>query len=222
MSDTTASRRGLFITIEGGEGVGKSTQMRLLAERLVASGAEVLVTREPGGTGVGDRIREMLLDPTSVIAPVTELLLYEASRAELVAQVIAPALERGEIVICDRFFDSSTAYQAYGRGLDLEMVQRLNLAATGGLVPDITVLLAMDLTEAMARATQGGADRIEAATGGFHERVVAGFASLAAAEPQRWLAIDAAGGPEQVAERVWSAVSAHPAFARALGGTSHE
>jgi dTMP kinase len=195
--------------------------MRMLADRLVATGAEVLTTREPGGTAVGDSIRAVLLDPASVIAPATELLLYEASRAELVSEVIVPALDRGEVVICDRFFDSSTAYQAYGRGLDLETVQRLNMAATGGLVPDITVLLELDLDEAMERATSGGADRIEAAAGGFHERVVAGFAAMAAAEPHRWLVVHAAGGAEQVAERVWAALSAHPAFAAALGRIAH-
>lgn len=216
--EANETRAGLFITIEGGEGVGKSTQMRLLAERLVALGIPVLTTREPGGTAVGDRVRELLLDPASVIAPVTELLLYEASRAELVAQVIGPALQRGESVVCDRFFDSTTAYQAYGRGLDLETVRTLNLAATSGLVPDVTILLDMELDEAMERATREGADRIESASRDFHERVIAGFRALAGSEPGRWIVVDAAGAPEQVAERVWSALRAQPAFAVAIGG----
>lgn len=214
-----SSQRGLFITIEGGEGVGKSTQMRLLAERLVALGHDVLTTREPGGTAVGDAIRDLLLDPESVIAPVTELLLYEASRAELVAQVIAPALERGEFVVCDRFFDSTTAYQAYGRGLDLDTVRSLNLAATAGLAPDVTLLLDMELDEAMDRATRGGADRIEAQSREFHERVIEGFRASAAAEPQRWVVVDASGAPEQVAERVWSSLSGSAAFLTAVRGS---
>jgi len=211
---------GLFITIEGGEGVGKSTQMRLLAERLRALGLPVLTTREPGGTVVGDGIRSLLLDPASQIAPRTELFLYEASRAELVAEAIAPALEQGAFVICDRFFDSTTAYQAYGRGLDLEMVLMLNLAATGGLIPDVTLLLVHELEDSMERATSGGADRMELQSVDFHRRVIAGFETLAASEPDRFRTIDAAGTPGEVAERVWVALSAHPAFVRALPGVA--
>ena len=208
---------GLFITIEGGEGVGKSTQARLLAERLRATGAAVLETREPGGTPVGDGIRELLLHSGCDVAPVTELLLYEASRAEIVARVIAPALQRGEVVVCDRFFDSTTAYQAHGRGLDAASVRALNLEATSGLRPDVTVLLALDLDEAMRRATHGGADRMESESLDFHRRVIEGFEAIAAAEPGRFIRVDAAGAPDVVAERVWDALTVHPAVVAALG-----
>lgn len=211
---------GFLITIEGGEGVGKSTQMRLLADRLRSAGLAVLTTREPGGTDAGNRIRDLLLDPEAQIAPVTELFLYEASRAEHVAEVIAPALEQGAFVICDRFFDSTTAYQAYGRGLPLETVHALNLAATGGLVPDVTVLLALDLEHAMERATREGADRIEAASLDFHRRVIDGFRAIADSEPERFLVIDASGTPDEVAQRVWAALSSHPYFERASAGAA--
>lgn len=209
--------RGLFITIEGGEGVGKSTQSRLLVERLRRLGAAVLQTREPGGTPVGDRIRALLLEPGVEMEPRTELFLYEASRTELVAQVIEPALGRGETVVCDRFCDSTTAYQAFGRGLDLQKIRVLNLHATGNLIPDVTVLLALDLTEAMRRATHGGADRMEGESLAFHRRVVEGFETLAAAEPGRFIRVDAGGDSDDVAARLWDALQVHPAFIRAFG-----
>lgn len=208
--------RGVFITIEGGEGVGKSTQARLLAERLRAAGSTVIRTREPGGTPVGDRIRALVLDPEAHMSPATELLLYEASRAELVSAVIEPALARGETVVCDRFFDSTTAYQSYGRGLDADIICALNATATGGLRPDVTVYLALALEDAMPRATHGGADRLEAESLEFHAKVIAGFEAIAADEPGRVLRVDARGGVDEVAERVWAAVSAHAALA-ALG-----
>lgn len=205
---------GVFITIEGGEGVGKSTQSLLLAGRLRLAGATVLQTREPGGTPVGDRVRELLLDPAAVMDARTELFLYEASRAELTARVIAPALERGEAVICDRFYDSTTAYQSFGRGIGAHAVRDLNLAATVGLVPDVTVLLMLDLDEAMRRATAGGADRIEGEGLDFHRRVIEGFEAIAAAEPERFVRVDASGDPAEVGERVWEALFVHPAVAR--------
>lgn len=209
---------GIFITIEGGEGVGKSTQGRLLAERLRAHGPIVLEVREPGGTPTGDRVRAILLDPTVTMAPVTELLLYEAARAELTATVIRPALERGEIVVCDRFFDSSTAYQGRARGLGETFVGVINLAATGGLRPDLTILLSLDSDEALHRATRGGADRIEKESSTFHREVAAGFAAIAAAEPERVVVVDATGDEDEVAARVWAAVAAHPASRRAHPG----
>jgi dTMP kinase len=211
--------RGVFITMEGGEGVGKSTQGRLLAERLRALGATVLEAREPGGTPVGDRIRALLLDPALGMCPETELLLYEASRAENVGAVIEPALARGEIVLCDRFYDSSTAYQAFGRGLDLDLICALNATATGGLRPDVTVYLALPPDEAIPRATHGGADRLEAESRAFHAKVVEGFEAIAAGEPERVLRVDAHGPVDEVAARVWAAVSAHPALAAAIAGT---
>ena len=211
---------GRFITIEGGEGVGKSTQARRIAERLRASGATVLEVHEPGGTSVGDRVRAIVLDHPSVrISPRAELLLYEAARAELTATVIVPALERGETVVCDRFFDSSTAYQGYGRGLGADVVAELNLIATGGLRPDLTVLLALDTEEALRRATRSGADRIEAESLSFHRAVIEGFAAIAAGEPGRFVTVDASGGVDEVAERVWEAVSSHPAGEGAAGGS---
>lgn len=207
------SAAGLFITIEGGEGAGKSTQARLLAARLEAAGRRVTLTREPGGTAAGDEIRRLLLDPNGSVSPVTELLLYEASRAELVASVIAPALARGDTVLCDRFCDSTVAYQAHGRGLDEATVRALNGTATGGLTPDLTVYLALPVEEAVSRARSGGADRIEGEPLEFHRRVISGFEAIAAAEPARVLRIDASGTAEAVAERVWDAVSAHSAVA---------
>jgi dTMP kinase len=210
--------RGIFITIEGGEGVGKSTQSRLLANRLRDAGLTVLETREPGGTPTGDRIRALLLDPAAHISPAAELLLYEASRAQLVSEVIRPALDAGTTVLCDRFYDSTTAYQAFGRGLDAETIHGLNAAATGGLTPDITVYLALPVQDAMPRATRGGADRIEGEPPDFHHRVLAGFEAIVAAEPDRVVRLGAAGTPEEVAARVWDVVSQHRAVKPALSG----
>jgi dTMP kinase len=209
---------GQFITFEGGEGVGKSTQAHLLAERLREAGRGVLEVREPGHTPVGDRIRAILLDPDVTMDGRTELFLYEAARAELTATVIVPALERGDIVVCDRFFDSSTAYQGYGRGLGASYVTALNLAATGGVCPDLTVLLELETAQALHRATRGGADRIEAESIDFHRAVIEGFAAIAAAEPARVVSVDAAGTVDEVADRVWAAVAAHPAGERAING----
>lgn len=209
---------GLFVTVEGGEGVGKSTQARRIAAAFRALGRVVAETREPGGTPTGDRIREVLLDPDVVMTGAAELLLYEASRAELCARVVAPALDRGEIVVCDRFFDSTTAYQAYGRGLDLGMVRSANLMATGGLRPDVTVLLTLDPERSLKRATEAGADRMEAESVEFHARVHAGFAAIAEAEPQRFVVVEATGTPDEVATAVWEGLSAHRAVRTALDG----
>jgi dTMP kinase len=208
--------RGVFITIEGGEGAGKSTQGRLLAERLRGEGVTVVRTREPGGTPVGDHIRALLLDPDGHMGPPTELLLYEASRAELVATVIEPELEAGTFVVCDRFYDSTTAYQSFGRGLDADIIHALNMTATGGVRPDITVYLALPVEDAMPRATRGGVDRIEAESLEFHRRVVEGFEAIAADQPERVLRVDARGSINEVADRVWDAVSRHPAIRAAL------
>lgn len=208
---------GLFVTVEGGEGVGKSTQARRIAEAFRGAGRAVVETREPGGTALGDRVRALLLDPASEMSARTEAVLYEASRSELVGEVIAPALARGDVVVCDRFFDSTTAYQAYGRGLDLAEVRALNLIATAGLVPDVTVLLTLEAGESLARATRDGADRIERESLEFHRRVHDGFLAIAADEPARFVVVNAIGGPDEVANAVWSALSAHPAVRRALG-----
>jgi dTMP kinase len=211
------SDRGLFITFEGGEGSGKSTQLRRLASRLEAAGLPVRVVREPGGTAVGEAVRALLLDPEHVALDATaELLLYEASRAQLVADIIEPALEAGEIVLCDRFFDSTTAYQGHARGLDLDNVRRLNSIATGGLAPDRTLVFDIDPRLGIERATRHGADRLEGEGLHFHEAVRAGFLAIAAEEPDRVRVVDASGAPDEVACRVADALRDLPALAEAL------
>ena len=208
--------RGVFITLEGGEGSGKSTQQAVLAEVLRASGLEVLELREPGGTPVGESVRSILLDPAHAdMDPRAELLLYEAARAQLCAAVIEPALARGIVVICDRFFDSSMAYQGYGRGLPLEEVEALNLTATAGLRPDRTLLLDIDPVTGIRRATSHATDRLEAEDAAFHDRVRQGFAQIARGEPGRVRVIDASGDVAAVSSRVRLALADVPAFASA-------
>lgn len=202
------AERGIFITFEGGEGCGKSTQQRLLARRLEAAGLTVRSLREPGGTIVGEAVRSVLLDPEhSGLDATAEVLLYEAARAQLVAEVIEPALEAGEIVLCDRYFDSSTAYQGHARGLPLDQIESLNRIATGGLLPDRTLLLDIDAVLGIQRATSNGADRLEAEDIAFHERVRAGFLQIAAENSDRVRVIDASGEVEDVAVRVADAVT---------------
>ena len=165
---------GVFVTFEGGDGVGKSTHIRYVADELRRAGREVVCLREPGGTGIGESLRAMVLDPENgEISSEAELLMYEAARAQLVCEVIRPALERGAVVLCDRFADSTIAYQAYGRGLPLDFVRRANAFATGGIVPDRTILLVLGNTrKSLARATGAGAgDRMEQAGEVFHSRV---------------------------------------------------
>jgi dTMP kinase len=216
---TGGTAPGAFITFEGGEGTGKSTQIRLLAERLEAAGLTVRVLREPGGTVVGEAVRRILLDPDHAELGVSaEILLYEASRAQLVDEVIRPALTAGEVVLCDRFFDSTTAYQGYARGIDLARIDALNEAATGGLVPDRTLVLDIDPAVGVQRATAESTDRLEAESLGFHVRVREGFLAIADQEPGRMRVIDASGSAEQVAERVADALADLPALAPWLGG----
>jgi dTMP kinase len=211
--------RGLFITFEGGEGTGKSTQIGALRDRLTALGVAVRATREPGGTPVGDRVRDILLDPALLgMDPWAEVFLYEASRAAHVAGVVLPALERGETVLCDRYADSTLAYQGYGRGLDLVALRVMNDRATRGLVPDLTVVLDTDAATGLSRATRHGADRLESEQIEFHEAVRTGFLALAACEPERFVVIDVGGVPGDVVDAVWSALSARPAFAGLLAG----
>jgi len=195
--------RGVFITFEGGEGCGKSTQQRLLARRIEAAGLAVRSLREPGGTAVGEAVRSVVLDPEHTgLDAVAELLLYEAARAQLVGEVIEPALQGGEVVLCDRFFDSSTAYQGYARGLPLDRIAALNTIATGGLMPDRTLVLDLGAGLGVARATREGADRLEGEDIAFHERVRAGFLRIAADNPERVRVIDASGDIETVAARI--------------------
>lgn len=202
------SERGRLITFEGGEGAGKSTQIRLLADRLAVSGYRVRQLREPGGTAVGEAVRSVLLDVAHAgMDPRAEILLYEAARAQLVGDVIEPALEAGEIVLCDRFYDSTTAYQGFGRALDVDRVDDLNRFATGGLRPDLTIVLDIDPRAGVSRATTGGADRLESEGVPFHERVRSGFLEIAAREPERVIVMDGARSVDEVAEDVWSVAS---------------
>ena len=182
------SPRGVFVTFEGGDGVGKSTHIRYVANELRRAGREVVCLREPGGTGIGESLRAMVLDPENgEISSEAELLMYEAARAQLVCEVIRPALERGAVVLCDRFSDSTIAYQAYGRGLPLDFVRRANAFATGGIVPDRTILLVLGNTrKSLARATGAGTgDRMEQAGEVFHSRVNRAFLKLAKRDPKR-------------------------------------
>lgn len=194
--------RGRLVALEGGEGCGKSTQAALLAGRLGA-----VLTREPGGTAVGEHVRDLLLDVSVVgLDPRAEALLMAGARAQHVAEVVEPALASGRDVVTDRYAHSSLAYQGFGRGLDLDEVRRLSDFATRALWPDLVVLL--DVPADVARARLGELDRFEAEDAGFHDRVVTGFRTLAGAEPDRWVVVDGVGSVEEVAERVWAAVSA--------------
>ena len=195
--------RGRFITFEGVEGCGKSTQLAHLRAWMEEGGLPVLATREPGGTKVGEGIRELLLAPRDEgLDAATELLLYEAARAQHVSEVIRPALEAGVHVLCDRFFDSTTAYQAFGRGLDEEMVRELNRMASGGIVPDLTLLFSVAIEEGLDRARgESAGDRLEGESLAFHRRVQAGFEALAKREPGRFRTLGE-GAIEQVHEEV--------------------
>jgi len=192
---------GFFVTFEGGEGTGKTTQLTRLLTALRAAGRDPVETREPGGTAIGNQIRKLLLDRGNVrMAAPTELLLYEASRAQLVHEVIRPALAAGRIVLCDRFTDSTTAYQGYGRGLELSLVARLNALGSDGVTPDLTFLFDLDPAVGLARAAERlrapgtRADRIEGEVLAFHQRVREGFRALASAEPDRFMVVDASRG----------------------------
>jgi dTMP kinase len=199
-----------FFAFEGGEGTGKTTQLRVLADSLAERGYDVVLTHEPGDSPVGARLRELLLDPQTVVTAQTEALLYAADRAEHVAHVVAPALARGAIVITDRYIDSSIAYQGFGRGLDLDEVIRISRWATGGLLPHLTLVLDLPVEQGLrrARGRSGRADRLEAEALDFHERVRAGFLQLAKADPARYAVIAATGAPDQVADAVRAAVDA--------------
>ncbi len=190
-----------FITFEGIEGCGNSTQLERLAQHL---GERAVVTREPGGTAVGRRVRDVLLDPASRgLAPIAELLLYFADRAQNVAEVIRPALSAGKVVLCDRYVESSLAYQGHGRGLPLEAIRSLAALATGGLRPDLIVFIDVPVTVGLARVGRRGAqDRLECEATAFHERVRAGFLALQAEEPSRWLRLDGTRPEDAVFEEL--------------------
>jgi dTMP kinase len=177
---------GVFVSFEGGEGTGKSTQILLLKARLEAVGYRVLTLREPGATAVGEQIRAILLDPSNTLMnPLSELLLYEAARAQLVCEVIRPALAAGMVVLCDRFSDSTLAYQGAARGLGLDFVRRANAVGADGLLPDRTIILSRDIGEGLRKAAEKGPDRLEAEDCDFHERVHAAFLAIAKSEPER-------------------------------------
>jgi dTMP kinase len=196
-----------LVVFEGPEGAGKSTQVSLFAERLRRAGVPLTVTREPGGTPTGDAIRELVLHADVAIDPLVEFLLYSASRAQHVLEVIRPALGRGEVVLSDRYAGASVAYQGYGRGLDLAFVNDLNRRATGGLRPDLTVLLDLDPEVGLQRvAGRGAEDRLEREALAFHQRVREGFLAQAEADPS-WLVVDAGAAPEAVADAVWKAAT---------------
>lgn len=210
-----ADMKGLFITLEGTEGGGKSTQAILLVERLRDWGRTVQMFREPGGTPIGEEIRHTLKHSLANVAMTaeTELLLMNASRAQLVREIIRPALARGEVIVCDRFYDSTTAYQGYGRQLDLEMVRRVIDVAVGDTRPDLTLLLHVPAQVSAERLRSRQAnlpfirDRIEEADRAFFERVERGYEAIAAAETKRIRKIDATGSVEQVQSAVWRAVA---------------
>lgn len=199
---------GTFVTLEGADGVGKTTQAALLADAVAATGREVVHLREPGGTALGGKVRQLLLDPDNVgMCPECELLLFEAARAQLVREVVQPALARGAFVLSDRFLDSTLAYQAGGRGLAEDVVRRANALGSCGLLPQRTLVLDLPAPVAFARATAGGADRMEEAGLAFQERVRAAYLRLAEDEPARVRLVDASGSEGQVASRVWAALS---------------
>ena len=207
-------RSGLFVTFEGGEGTGKSTQIARLAARLRARGLEPVITREPGGTPLAEGIRALLLDAASSPGPLAEAFLMEAARAELVAGVIRPALAAGRVVLCDRFDDSTLAYQGAGRGLDLELLRGWNRAATGGLVPGLTLLFDLDPAAGLARraGAAGSPNRLDREPPDFHARVRARYLELALAEPARFVVLDASLPAANLESRVWEAVE--PRLAR--------
>ena len=209
-SSAAAAGRGVWITLEGGDGSGKTTQADLLAAWLTDAGRTVLRTREPGGSEVGQLIRDIVLHHRGDIAPRAEALLYAADRAHHVATVVRPALERGEIVLQDRYLDSSVAYQGAGRVLDATEIRELSLWAAEGALPDLTVLL--DLEPEAARRRLDSADkpfdRLEAEKEEFHRRVRDSYLQLAAAEPERFLVLDAAASVEEIAAAVRSRVDA--------------
>jgi thymidylate kinase len=210
-----SAKRGRFITFEGGDGSGKTTQMRRLAGRLRAMGREVLETAEPGGTPIGMQIRRILLDSANQeLCPTAEMLLYFAARAQNVEQWIRPALDRGAIVLSDRFTDSTLAYQGAGRGLGRDVVLTLHQIACAGLNPDLTVCIDIDVATSLARAharNRGIEDkdekRMDEQAADFHARVREAYLQLAAEHPHRIRIIDGAAEPEQVASRVWNTVS---------------
>ena len=200
-----------FITLEGPEGGGKSTQAKRLVDHLQTQGYEVLFTREPGGTEIGDQIRRVIMSlENKSMSPEAEFLLFSASRAQVVRELIKPQLERGGFVVCDRFYDSSLAYQGYGHELDLDLLRTITGFVSGGLVPDLTFLL--DLTSELGlerRKQDGRLNRLDDYDLAFHERVREGYHRLAELDPDRWVQIDASQTEDQIQEQIRDAVTEH-------------
>ena len=196
----------LFITFEGGEGSGKSFQSSVLYKLLTRENIPSILTREPGGTPLGEEITKCLKWQTSGISPIAELLLFNASRSHLIETVIKPALKDGKVVICDRFTDSTIVYQGYGREMDMETIEKINNTATGGLKPDLTIL--MDILPGIGLARKRGQkrDRFERESLAFHNKVRRGYLALAAKEPERWIIIDASKSKEEIAREIWQRV----------------
>jgi len=193
-----------FIVFEGGDGSGKSTQAHALLRRLRRSNIKVLRTHEPGGTSLGQALRR-LLKLGEPMLPISELMLFEAARAQLVDKVIRPFLDEGGVVIADRFTSSTMTYQGYGRGLDHELIERLNREATGGLEPDLTVLLDLPVETALARKNSS-ADNFDDAPVDFHRKIRQGYVALAAADPGSWLVLDGQRAPEELSQEIWTKV----------------
>lgn len=188
-----AQNRGTFITLEGPEGAGKTTQLKLLGKWLEEQSIQHVITRDPGGTALGKPIRRILLNSESPVHPVTELLLYEADRAQNVSEIIVPNLEQGKVVFCDRYIHSTIAYQGYGRGIERSLIDLLNDIATQGLRPKVTILFDIESSAGLARLHPSGHDRLEREALEFHQKVRNGYLELAKADPDRWRIIDAAG-----------------------------
>jgi dTMP kinase len=205
--------RGWFIVLEGPDGAGKSEQAMRLAERLRSVGHPVTFTREPGGTPLGEQVRAIVLDPAETRrGPIADVLLFAAARSQHVSDVIRPALERGDVVVCDRYAASTLAYQGYGSGVDLGVLSTITAFATGGLRPDLVVLVDVPVEVGLARRDAGRADQLTRFEDsdrhdlGFHQRVRDGYLAMAAADPAHWIVIDGSGSPETVAEAVSRAV----------------
>jgi dTMP kinase len=194
-----------FIVFEGGDGAGKSTQARALVRRLRRRNYSVLLTHEPGGTSLGESLRRTLKG-RQALSPLSELFLFTAARAQLVEDVIHPALQSGVNVICDRFTASTVAYQGYGWGLDLDLIHQLNLVATGGLSPDLTILLDSPVETGLARIGSADGDAFHLAPQEFHERVRQGYLAQAAQDPARWLVLDATQTRRELAQEIWAKV----------------